>query len=319
MRLVRRGPPRSFFLIVVSSAILLFAPGGTSSGLEQTYIVFLCGEGYANLCSVVPETGEHRQLTHDGDARRPGTREYRLYHRGYRGPSLSRDGTLLSFAFEGRPFIARQDAEARVPVGQSEKVGFTSIRPDGRRLALFRRIVVCIGSPETGSCQGYSTLRITTQRGAELRRIARVWEADWASGKRLVASRGSDHFLLFAGPDLRKKRVLIEWRNHLLSEPAVSPDGRFVAAKIVTQHRHFIGVFSLASGKYVRRLTSGPRDSNPGWSPDGRQIVFSRNAGACLPPSPCGELFVAPSDRRGEPRSLGVEGVQPTWSVRRDS
>src|SRR6266540_2338 len=54
-------------------------------------------------------------LTYDGDQQRPGTREYRLYHRGYRGPSLSRDGKLLSFAFEGKGVHSSTECRSSCP------------------------------------------------------------------------------------------------------------------------------------------------------------------------------------------------------------
>ncbi len=229
-------------------------------------------------------------------------------------------GNCFRSLSRGRAYIAQQNAEARVPVGQSTKVGFTSMRPDRRRLALFDRGLRCIGSPETGSCHGWSTLRVATAEGTVLKRVPDVWEADWAPAQRLVASRVPDRLSLFSGRNFRTQRVLVEGRKLFLYEPAVSPNGRLIAVRVGTQHnRYYIGVFSLATGKYLRRLTSGPRDSDPEWSPDGRRIVFSRNASPCLPPAPCGELFTVRSDRRDEPRSLGVQGVQPTWGERRDS
>ena len=61
---LRKGDRRRCLtLVMVTVAMSLFAlpQGGASSTTPQTYVVFLCGEGYANLCSLVPETGEHRQ------------------------------------------------------------------------------------------------------------------------------------------------------------------------------------------------------------------------------------------------------------------
>jgi hypothetical protein len=287
--------------------INLVVSRGRRSAAGDTFIVFGCGEGYANLCGTVPETGELRQLTVDGDPNRSGSGSYVRFHRGYHGPSLSRDGRRLSFAFEGSAYIARQNAKARVRVGKLTKVGFTSMRPDRRRLALIERVQRC----NVERCHALSTLIVTTTRGTVLRRIPDVWEADWAQG-RLVAESVSGQVVIFSGRHFRAQRVLVDYKRPLWN-PAVSPDGRLVAVTVAGTHV-YIAVFSLATGKLVRRLTRG---AGPDWSPDGKRIVFSRDPQPCAGVDPCAELFTVRSDGRGQPRSLGVQGVEPTWSVRR--
>ena len=281
-----------------------------------TFIVFRCGEGYANLCGTVPETGELRQLTSDGDPQRAGSRSFVRFHRGYRGPSLSRDGRQLSFGFDGSAYVAQQNAKARVRVGKLTKVGFTSMRPDGRRLVLINRVWRCIGGRGTGVCRGRGSLVMTTPRGTVLRRISGIWDADWAAG-RLVTSGSSESLSLFSGRRLRHERMLVQRNAWSLQDPAVSPDGRRVAVGVVGQRDAFIAVFSMATGKVVRRLTTGPLDVDPEWSPNGKRIVFGRYTRPCEEVDPCMELYTVRSDRRGRPRSLGVQGLESTWGVRR--
>jgi Tol biopolymer transport system component len=296
--------------------VSLVVSRGRRSAVGKTFIVFRCGEGYANLCGTVPETGAFRQLTFDGDPHRSGDRAYVRFHRGYHSPSLSNDGKLLSFAFEGSAYLARQSTKGRVRVGRSTKAGFTSIRPDRHRVAIVDRVLRCIGSRETGSCRGWGTLIVRSARGKVMRRISDVWEADWA-GTRLLASRTSDHLSLFSGRGLRTERVLIDHRKPLL-EPAVSPDGRLVAVRLgAAQGRNSIALFSLATGKFVRRLTKGSSDSDPDWSPDGKRIVFTRYTSPCKQADTCTELYTVRSDGRGQPRSLGIPGVEPTWGEQR--
>jgi dipeptidyl aminopeptidase/acylaminoacyl peptidase len=61
-----------------------------------------------------------------------------------------------------------------------------------------------------------------------------------------------------------------------LGEPALSPDGRFVAVSAKEGRNANIWVQDIARGVKTR-LTSFPGDdSRPIWSPDGREIAFSR-------------------------------------------
>jgi Tol biopolymer transport system component len=63
-----------------------------------------------------------------------------------------------------------------------------------------------------------------------------------------------------------------------------------------------------ADGRDPRRLTSGPADdAGPAWSPDGRQIAFSRD----------GELFVVPAGGGAAhrfTRELGGDAADPAWA-----
>ena len=92
-----------------------------------------------------------------------------------------------------------------------------------------------------------------------------------------------------------------------IGDPQLSPDGTRVAYVRVTVNEKKEGydtaIWTVPSAgkEEPRQLTSGPRDSSPRWSPDGRWLVFSRTvetAGKKQPPQLCllpmtgGDAFV---------------------------
>jgi dipeptidyl aminopeptidase/acylaminoacyl peptidase len=69
-------------------------------------------------------------------------------------------------------------------------------------------------------------------------------------------------------------------RFRMLSEPQLSPDGRQVAFVLTEQDasadRQATSVWLVPSdgSAEARRLTAGPRDARPRWSPDGGRLAF---------------------------------------------
>ncbi len=103
-----------------------------------------------------------------------------------------------------------------------------------------------------------------------------------ALGAAIVLATGAA-FLLAAekrpitGTDLLK----FQW----VADPQISPDGREVAYVLVSvnekEDRYDTSLWGVATSGNAqpRRLTAGPRDSSPRWSPDGRTLAFLRSPG----------------------------------------
>jgi Tol biopolymer transport system component len=91
-----------------------------------------------------------------------------------------------------------------------------------------------------------------------------------------------------------------------------SPDGRRIAAELVTSRGGFdVGVVDPATGA-LARLTSDGQSRNPVWSPDGRTVYYvSARTGA-------GMIWRQPADGTGTPESLAAVGVGALLSPSRD-
>ena len=82
-----------------------------------------------------------------------------------------------------------------------------------------------------------------------------------------------------------------------IADPQVSPDGVRVAFTRVEvdresdDYRTSLWILEVAGGE-ARPLTSGHRDAQPRWSPDGRRLAFVRRADAEKPP----QILVLPME-----------------------
>ena len=103
-----------------------------------------------------------------------------------------------------------------------------------------------------------------------------------------------------------------------VAAPQISPDGRQAAYVLVTVNEKRDGydtslwIVPTSGAAAPRRLTAGPRDSAPRWSPDGRTLAFLRSPGEKEKP----QIFLLPLDG-GEARALtDLPGgaSTPVWS-----
>jgi dipeptidyl aminopeptidase/acylaminoacyl peptidase len=123
-----------------------------------------------------------------------------------------------------------------------------------------------------------------------------------AAGRRFITEKDILHF---------------EW----VADPQVSPDGAQVAFVRVTvdekKDAYLTSLWSVSTrgGAAPRRITNGPRDSAPRWSPDGKTLAFLRSGEKDGKPAPPQIWLLSMSG--GEPRALttlsrAVESI--AWS-----
>ena len=100
-----------------------------------------------------------------------------------------------------------------------------------------------------------------------------------------------------------------------LSNPAASPDGRYLAAVaeafsaapgFTETFRGAIALFDPATGAFLRDLTTAHADGAPAFSPDGRQVAFTRGE----------DLYVVAIVGRPRPKLLRHGVRDPTWGAR---
>jgi hypothetical protein len=99
-----------------------------------------------------------------------------------------------------------------------------------------------------------------------------------------------------------------------LSSAQGSPDGRFLVAvaepwsdaqDFRQKFAGAIALFDPNSGARLRDLTAGPDDSDPVFSPDGKQVAFERGR----------DIYVVKT-AGGQARLLRRGGARPTWGSR---
>jgi dipeptidyl aminopeptidase/acylaminoacyl peptidase len=103
------------------------------------------------------------------------------------------------------------------------------------------------------------------------------------------------------------------YRIAIPGDPALSPDGERVVYTLTTQDaetdRAVSSLWEVRAGGPARRLTAGPDDTAPRWSPDGSRLAFLRAGQLFLLPAEAGESSEL-TNRRTCPAGAGT----PVWS-----
>jgi Tol biopolymer transport system component len=289
-----------------------------ASSAPASSIVYVCGP---NLCRIDPaHPGKVTHLTHDGKAGGPV----------YLSPSLSTKGTKLSFVKGNRLYLAQGNATHARRVDEPAGTAVTRMRPDGTQVAYIRSVNTIISpgfvypyySPpvyglvaflfvrEGVADKGQTVARATTSTG---------WLRDRVLFPHPIVGSGvrPEQICVLApagATELCERAVATDPQPRTLSNPAASPDGRrlvavaepFSADPNFTQtFRGAIALFDPATGQFVRDLTTGHADGTPAFSPDGKQIAFTRG----------GALYVV-AVSAGTPKLLRRGARDPTWGAR---
>jgi Tol biopolymer transport system component len=181
-------------------------------------------------------------------------------------PAWSPDGAKLACTVyrDDMPAIAvinRDGSGERRPTDPAAPDGHPAWSPDGSQIAFSRIMGPHDNRIHVMSADGEDVRTLTGRQASE---FAPAWHP---SGRTLLFSDADTHTLVkFDLADERRESIaaaawFAEW----------SPDGRRIAARIGTDVYVMDG-----DGDNLRRLTQHPaHDSEPSWSPDGRQLVFT--------------------------------------------
>jgi eukaryotic-like serine/threonine-protein kinase len=168
----------------------------------------------------------------------------------------------------------------------------------GTHLLLIQREATLLAQPfDTGTLQLSGTpVPVATGVGSFPVATAGLWSAA-RNGALVYRAGGGLPQLLWR--DLTGKVIGDPGARNNYATPAVSPDGGRVAFRLTDdQGNQDIWVRDLARGNNTR-LTFDPRpDSDPVWSPDGKEISFAANRGGRM------DLYEKSADGGGEERLL---------------
>lgn len=237
--------------------LLLFLERGNSQAPFQSTIAFTCRVGNSsNICLINTNGKNLRNLTAPFDGS---------------DSVLSSDGTQIFFASErdGNLEIYRMDASGKNPVNLTRHPAHDMqphVSPNGKQL-VFR------------SKRDPSGLYLMNADGSHLRYLTTGLRPAWSpDGRRIAFYERQDIWVIDVDGQNRTRLTQDSVGNFA---PAWSPDGRqiafgswrdWAAGEVANLEEIYV---MDATGENKRRLTHARGiDSDPVWSPDGKQIAF---------------------------------------------
>ena len=295
----------------------VLAMGCAPSALASS-IVYVCTP---NLCRIDPAHPKKvTHLTRDGKAKGPV----------YLSPSLSTKGTKLSFVKGNSLYLAQGNATRARKIQEPVGTALTRMRPDGRQVAYIRSVNTIISPgytypyyspPIYGFVPFLFTRPISGDKGETVARSTSStgWLRDQVVLPYPVPGDGArpDGICAAAPPSgdaVCERMVATDPQGRTLSNPAASPDGRYLVAvaepwvddsNFTQAFRGAIALFNPATGEFLRDLTSAHADGTPAFSPDGRQVAFTR-----------GEALYVVAVAGGKAKLLRHGVRDPTWGAR---
>ena len=291
---------------------------GCASSARASSIVYVCAP---NLCRIDPAHPKQvTRLTRDGRTGGPV----------YLSPSLSTKGTKLSFVKGNRLYLAQGNATRARRVDEPVGTAVTRMRPDGTQVAYIRSVNTIIApgyvypyySPPVYGFVPFLFTRPAS--GAEGQTVARSttgtgWLRDQVLLPYPVPGEGArPEGICAAAPpgadQVCARMVAIDPQPRTLSNPAASPDGRSLVAvaepwvdssSFTQTFRGAIALFNPATSEFLRDLTTAHADGTPAFSPDGKQVAFTR-----------GEDLYVVAVAGGRPKLLRHGVREPTWGAR---
>jgi WD40-like Beta Propeller Repeat len=284
-------------LAVVAGAAAIPAAAAADS------LLYRCG---GDICQATIDGSASRSLTTGGS---------------FTWLSATPDGSRMAVTTGTDAFVL--DGSGRPLGGALPKGGATlvaQIAPDGSQVATLELLGELApppssappGSPPTLGFHPY--LFTVAPDGSSRDVVARdVVDTAWLGGRLLRDDNASQApfargiCLLASNTDFHCERDVARDPANDLSAPAVSPDGGLVAvaSSPPDQARGTgpIALYAASTGALVRTLTNGA-DGLPGFSSDGRQVVFNRG----------NDIYaIAVDGAPGSERRLITGGLQPVW------
>ena len=260
-----------------------------ASSAPASSIVYVCTP---NLCRIDPAHPKKvTRLTRDGKAKGPV----------YLSPSLSTKGTKLSFVKGNRLYIAQGNATRAHVVDEPAGTAVTRMRPDGRQVAYIRSVNTIISPgytypyyspPIYGFVPFLFTRPVSGDKGETVARSTSStgWLRDQVLLPYPVPGEGARADGMCVAPPpggqgVCERMVALDPQGRTLSNPAASPDGRYLVAvaepfvddpDYTQTFRGAIALYNPATGELLRDLTTAHPDGTPAFSPDGSQVAFTR-------------------------------------------